>query len=108
MNGIIVRDPVDRGDRGTFHGAYLIPKDKRSPKATGWRLLDLLLWTVRWGDEHYLQPCDSDQFAVVDVVTMEKAWFDMPHGCTPDGVTSMVSSCFGVSAYRVGLKLWFV
>lgn len=94
--------------RGTFHMRYALPKEKRAMNADGVRLLDVLLVVVPSDDPEYFDTPEAGEFAVVDVVTKEKAWFEMPYGCTPDVVTGMVSRHFATSAYRVGPALWFV
>jgi hypothetical protein len=73
-----------------------------------WRLMDLCLCIAASDDEDYLRCADPGEFAVVDVVTKEKAWFEMPFGATPHNITALIESHFNVSAIRVGEKLWFV
>jgi hypothetical protein len=105
----ILFDPELTPGRGNFHGRYLFPKTKESDvRERGPRLLDLLLCVAPGNDPEYMDAPKAGEFAVVDVVTKEKAWFEMPYGCTPEIVKSMVESCFQCSAYRVGNKLWFV
>lgn len=92
--------------RGTFHGRYLTPKDKRPCTSTGPRLLDHLLSVAASDDPEYLRGPGNGEFAVIDVVTKEKAWFEMPHGCTPETVTGMVASCLNATPLRIGNKVW--
>ena len=53
-------------------------------------------------------PPREGEFAVVDVVTKEKAWFEMPYGATPEIVRALIEGHFDAPAFRVGPKLWFV
>ena len=94
--------------RGSFHSRYSLAKEKRLCTTTGVRLLDCMLCVAPYGDPEYFDAPGAGEFAVVDVVTKEKAWFEMPHGCTPEMVTGMIESTFAATAYRVGNKLWFV
>ena len=96
--------------RGGFNGRYARAKaeEKNSPHYEGIRLLDCLLSVAASDDPDYLLSPAIGEFAVIDVVTKEKAWFEMPHGCTPEIVTSMIQSCFNANAQRVANKLWFV
>ena len=105
----VLYDPPMTSKRGNFHGRYLTPKvPPRGALRTNFRLLDCLLTVAPHTDADYMTAARIGEFAVVDVVTFEKAWFDMPPECTPEMVTVMVESCFMSKAYRVGNKLWFV
>lgn len=95
-------------NRGSFHARYIVPKEARHANQTTPRLLDCLASVAPYGDPDYMEYPTAGQFVVVDVVTQEKAWFEMPYGATPEMVTGMVSSSFNATAYRVGPKLWFV
>lgn len=101
-------EPELHAHRGSFHARYAKPKAERTPDQKGHRLLDCLKAIAPSDDPEYFMPAAAGEFAVVDVVTKEKAWFEMPHGCTPDMVTAMITSTFNADAFRVGNKLWFV
>jgi hypothetical protein len=101
-------EPEVTARRGNFHVRYAADKATRTPNQTGFRLLDLKLSVAPFGDPEYHAHAMAGEFCVVDVVTREKGWFEMPHGCTPDMVTGMVASTFNATAYRVGPKMWFV
>ena len=109
MNGQVICDPQPTNKRGSFHGHYSLPQSQRIAKTPPrYRLLDCLLAVAASDDPEYMQPAGNGEFAVVDVITKEKAWFDMPPDCVPEMVTEMIEGCFLCSAYRVGNKLWFV
>lgn len=102
-------EPELHAHRGTFHSAYVIPQEKRHKGYAKWpRLLDCLVCIAQSDDPEYLAAPDAGEFAVVDVVTKEKAWFEMPHGCTPEIAHALIEGHFGAPAFRVGNKLWFV
>lgn len=107
---MVLIEPEVTAHRGTFHERYLKAKDVRdhTSRVVWPRLLDCLVCVAQSDDPEYMQACDKGEFAVVDVVTKEKAWFEMPFNATPEIVTAMVESHFGASAFRVGPKLWFV
>lgn len=104
----VLRDPHPGCKRGNFHQRYLLEQAKLDHRHDGWRLLDCLLVVVPETDPDYFDEPDAGEFAVVDVLTREKAFFDMPHGCTPAKVTEMARSHFASMAYQVGPELWFV
>lgn len=95
--------------RGTFHMSYAIAKEDRHKARAKWpRLLDCLRCVAQSDDPEYFLEAMPGEFAVVDVVTKEKAWFEMPYGCTPEIVQAMVEGHFAAQAFRVGEKLWLV
>lgn len=104
--GVELIDPTP-GFRGTFQARYAQPQDRRTVDKYH-RLGDLLLVVAATDDPQYMTAAQPGEFAVVDVLTKEKAWFEMPHGCSPAMVTAMVESHFNSTAFRVGDKLWFV
>jgi len=94
--------------RGSFHVSYSLPKDKRHPLTMSFRLLDCLRVVMPSDDPDYLAVALAGEFAVVDMQTLEKAFFEMPYGCKPDMVTAMIESTFNASALRVANKVWVV
>lgn len=96
------------GQRATFHSRYVGAADRRDKRQKWPRLLEGLVCVVYCGDPRYLDPCDEREFAVVDRVTKEKAWFEMPSGATPEDVTGMIESTFAAPALRVDRLLWIV
>lgn len=94
--------------RGNFHQRYALDKAHRAMNAPGWRLLDCLLCVAPKDDPDFLDDPAAGEFAVVDAKTQEKAWFEMPQGCTPDVVQGMVESHFAACAVRVAQKVWVV
>lgn len=111
---LIEPNPSDDRSRGSFRHRYAhageIRGRMRNPMVheAGWRLMDLCLCIAESYDDEYFNGEEAGEFAVVDVVTKQKAWFEMPHDCNPDMVTGMIASHFNASAFRVGEKLWFV
>lgn len=101
-------EPELHRHRGTFASSYAVPKDEKHIGNKLQRLGDCLLSVAASDDPDYFTPAQAGEFCVVDVVTKEKAWFDMPHGATPENVTAMIESHFDSSAFRVGNKMWFV
>ncbi len=104
--GVNLRDPENHAGRGSFHSRYLRDSDKRPGKTP--RLLDCLIAIAATDDPDYFDAPEAAEFAVVDVVTKEKAWFEFPYGCTPEMVTGMIESTFASEAFRVGEKVWLV
>lgn len=94
--------------RGGFHVSYSLPKDQRHPLTMSFRLLDCLRVVMASDDPAYLSVPLVGDFAVVDMLTKEKAHFEMPYGCTPGMVTAMVESTFNAPALRVANKVWVV
>lgn len=107
--GVELIEPDIRAHRGNFHGTYVVKKENRHKGYAKWpRLLDCMVCVAQSDDPEYFDEPDAGEFAVVDVVTKEKAWFEMPFGCTPEIVHAMIEGLFGAPAFRVGSKLWFV
>lgn len=92
--------------RGTFHQSYSAPKSQI--KGDVHRLLDCLLAVAPLDDADYLTAPKEGEFAVVDTWSKEKAWFEMPAGCTPEQVAGMIASSFNAGAYRISNKVWCV
>lgn len=102
-------EPIVTEHRGNFHQRYVIPAEKRHPIYAKFpRLLECMRCVAQSNDPEYFDEPDAGEFAVVDVVTKEKAWFEMPHGATPEIVHALIEGHFGSAAFRVGNKLWFV
>jgi hypothetical protein len=107
--GVELVEPDLRQRRGTFHDSYVIAKDARHKGYAKWpRLLDCVKCIAQSDDPDYFQGPEAGEFCVVDVVTKEKAWFEMPYGATPEILTALITSHFASDAFRVGNKLWFV
>lgn len=102
-------EPVITQRRGSFHGRYIKAQEERDKRyARLPSLLDCMEVVMQSDDPAYLDGCAAAQFAVVDVVTKEKAIFELPYGATPAIVTALIEGHFGSAAFRVGPKLWFV
>lgn len=93
--------------RGNFHRPYVVSAANRR-RQPGHRLMDLMTVIVPEADPEYLEPPQAGEFCVIDVVTREKGFFELPAGTTPEQVTGMASSHFDSTAFRVGPALWFV
>lgn len=107
--GVELIEPELHQARGSFHGAYVIPKERRDRRYAAFpRLLDCMVCVAASDDPEYMDAPDAGEFAVVDVVTKEKAWFELPYGATPEIVHALIEGHFGAQAFRVGDKLWFV
>jgi hypothetical protein len=95
--------------RGSFHGRYIKTHQQRhQANAKFPRLLDCLIVVAQSDDDEYFDEPAAGEFAVVDVVTKEKAWFEMPFGANPDILRGLIEGHFAAPAFRVGDKLWFV
>ena len=94
--------------RGTFHDSYIIPAGHRDRQNKPPRLLDCLLCVAQRDDPQYFFPCEESEFAVIDSVTKEKAWFELPAGASPEALTAMIEKAFALPALRVAPKLWVV
>lgn len=94
-------------NRGTFHQRYSQASNKE-PGRTNYRLLDCMLTVAPLGDPDYLLPPKDGEFAVIDTWSKEKAWFEMPFGCTPDMVDAMIASSFNAGPFRISNKIWCV
>lgn len=93
--------------RGTFAARYAMGAD-RYQRVKQARLMDMELRRFRIGEEGHLDPAGAEEFAVVDTANREKAFFEWPGKADVMRVHAMVEGHFGVSAYRVGARLWFV
>ena len=96
------------GKRGNFHSRYFFPRDDFDLRKKLPRLLDCMIVAAPPGDPDYFAACDPGEFAVVDVDTKEKAWFEIPAGATPEVLTGMIESHFACSALHVAEFLWVV
>lgn len=100
--------------RGSFHAAYALPRagvradGQLIAGAKGPRLLDYMLCVMEPGDAGYLQNGEAGEFAVVDIITREKALFEQPENIKPEAIGAMIASTFNVSAVRVSQRLWIV
>jgi hypothetical protein len=94
--------------RGTFHQAYALPKNSEPHREKTHRLLDCLISVAPMGAPDYLDAPEAGEFAVVDTWTKEKAWFEMPNGCTPELVGQMIASTFNAGSFRISNKVWCV
>lgn len=101
-------EPELHRHRGTFQTPHTIPKSDRVLGVMRFRLGDCLLFVAPTDGPDYFTPAHAGEFCVVDVVTKEKAWFEMPIGASPEMITGMIESHFDSSAFRVGNKMWFV
>lgn len=106
MMGVHLIEPEAHATRGNFHCKYAV---QRVPQGRAHiRLLDCMVTCASHGDGDYFESSGPGLFEVVDVVTREKAWFEMPYGSTPETITRMISSHFDSTAFQVGNKTWFV
>lgn len=91
--------------RGNFHSAYTQEANGRTPP----RLLDYLLQIKRPGDAGYFQaPFDGDEFAVVDLVRQEKAFFERPAKMDSLGVHRLIQSLFEAMPLEVSPGVFVV
>lgn len=105
---MMLAEPEKVCTRGNFHRPYAIKKTSWAKPYNGYRLLDWLTIIVPESDPEYLRGAEAGEFCVVDVVSREKAYFELPEQITPDMITGMASSHFDSTAFRVGPRLWFV
>ena len=94
--------------RTGFHTSRSVNPETRSPLRKSTRLMDYCLGTLDIADPDYLTEITPAEFAVIDMQTGEKGWFDWQQGTTPEEVTGMVESCFNSAARRVAFRLWAV
>lgn len=99
--------PEYEARRTGFHTTRSVNPETRSPRKST-RLMDYCLGTLDIGDADYLTEITPAEFAVVDMQTGEKGWFEWQQGTTPEEVTGMVESCFNSAARRVAFRLWAV
>jgi hypothetical protein len=97
----------ESGHRGTFASVYALGRERymRSKKL---RLLECEIYYCMAGDSRYLDEISDGAFCAVDSATREKGWFEWPHGYSVPQVGEMIESHFGVAAYRISAKVWFV
>lgn len=94
--------------RPRFTTPYALPKHQLHKNQKTPRLGDYLMEAVPAGSPHFFDMAAETEFVVIDTVTKEKAWFEIPEKATIQTMQSMIESHFGVSAHRVDAKLWFV
>ena len=94
--------------RATFLSPYLLSKGRKHIKSKSLRLGDLLLSVVEFGAPAYIQPTESMEFSVIDLVTRQKAWFETPPGSSPEQIGAMIEGHFDATAYRVDSRIWVV
>lgn len=95
--------------RGAFHGAYALPKEQRDiPRKHQHRLLDLLIGISTKTQPQFMAAAGEKEFAVIDLLREEKAFFEMPAGVTPEYVHSMIESTFNSRSLRIASRTWVV
>jgi hypothetical protein len=94
--------------RGTFYDHYAIPSERRDKRARWPRLLESLVQLLPEGHPNYLAPMDGSDFAVVDLQTREKGWFEIPPGATLTDLTCLIENHFAARAQHVSPLLWVV
>lgn len=97
-----------RGHRPRFTSAYAVPRNASASRAKGHRLTDCLLTVEQYGTAAFFVAAASQEFAVIDTMRKEKAFFEVPPGATVDSITAMIESHFDASAFRADAKLWLV
>ena len=102
--------PEQAPGRGAFHGAYSLPKERRDmAKKHRHRLLDLLLGICTKTMPAFMDHAAPDiEFAVIDLLREEKAFFEMPEGVDIDYVHSMIESTFNSRSLRIDDNTWVV
>ena len=93
--------------RGRFCDSYALGKD-RYQRAKGLRLMDCELRRYAAGAEGYLDPLQKDEFAVVDTVTHEKAYFQAPQTLCVDAIGKMIANHFAAIPVRIAARIWIV
>jgi hypothetical protein len=95
--------------RGAFHGAYALPKEARDlHRKHQHRLLDLLIVISTKTHPQFMAAAAEKEFAVIDLLREEKAFFEMPDGVTPEYVHSMIESTFNSRSLRIAARTWVV
>lgn len=95
--------------RGAFHGAYALPADRRDlHRKHQHRLLDLLIGISTKTMPQFMDGAASKEFAVIDLLREEKAFFEMPDGVDVDYIGSMIESTFNSRALRISSRTWVV
>ena len=108
MSGTTYWQPEFSPLRTGFHTPRSVNPDIRNTLKKSTRLMDLCLGTLGADEPDYLTECSPAEFAVVDMQTGEKAWFDWHQGTTPENITGMVDSWFNSASKRVAFRLWAV
>ena len=72
------------------------------------RLLDLLIGIATKTQEQFMDAAEKTEFAVIDLLREEKAFFEMPDGVDADYVHSMIESTFNSRALRISSRTWVV
>lgn len=95
--------------RGAFHGAYALPTERRDMhRKHQHRLLDLLIGITTKTMPQFMDGAEKTEFAVIDLLREEKAFFEMPPGVDVDYVQSMIESTFNSRALRISSRTWVV
>ena len=95
--------------RGAFHGAYSLPKERRDMmRKHRHRLLDLLIGISTKRMPEFMIHADEKEFAVIDLLREEKAFFEMPEGIDTAYVHSMIESTFNSRALQIDANTWVV
>lgn len=101
--------PQPAPGRGAFHGAYALPKAARDlHRKHQHRLLDLLIGITTKTQPQFMAAAGEKEFAVIDLMREEKAFFEMPDGVTPEYVHSMIESTFNSRSLRIAARTWVV
>ena len=72
------------------------------------RLLDLLIGICTKAMPQFMDSAGKDEFAIIDLLREEKAFFEMPAGIDADYVQSMIESTFNSRALRIASRTWVV
>ena len=105
---IAVQHP-DSAGRGAFHGAYALPAERRDMhRKHQHRLLDLLIGISTKTMPQFMDGTAAQEFAVIDLLREEKAFFQMPDGVDTAYVQSMIESTFNSRALRISSRTWVV
>ena len=95
--------------RGAFHGAYALPAERRDlHRKHQHRLLDLLIGIATKTQEQFMDGAQAKEFAVIDLLREEKAFFEMPDGVDAEYLQSMIESTFNSRALRINSRTWVV
>lgn len=95
--------------RGAFHGAYSLPKERRDMmRKHQHRLLDLLIGICTKTMPQFMVNAEKTEFAVIDLLREEKAFFEMPQGIDTAYVHSIIESTFNSRALQIDANTWVV
>lgn len=90
--------------RATFNSPYVFgTKEAKKP-----RLRDCLLCIAEPGGRDFFAETQKTEFAVLDVLSKSKAWYERPPGADESQIEAMIESHFGTRAFRADTRLWFV